>query len=149
MIYPSSFYYAPININHPLKLGNFSVNHSDQVSDTASSHDANEASQESLTVELSLNTKAQTFTQSGTGVLDAFVSGLANALNIELNIKNYEEISIGQTSDTQALSIVQLESSLFKKPIYGVGLSKSTTKAALESIVCAMNRGIQLYQIDI
>lgn len=110
---------------------------------------SNEHGRELIDATLTINGHEVIINSDGSGPLDAFINGLNRKLNLDLNICIFEESSIGYTSDTQALCMVTLGSNYFTHHVYGFGLHSSTTKAGLNAIVCALNRGLLIYNVDL
>ena len=75
----------------------------------------------------------------GSGPIDAFVEGLVNTLNEPLTVIDYQEYSLNEGSEAQAICILSISDDKQNK-YYGVGISQNTTTAAFKSIIAAINR---------
>lgn len=75
----------------------------------------------------------------GSGPIDAFIEGLVQTLNEPLNVVDYQEYSLTEGSEAQAICILALTDEQQNKH-YGVGISQNTTTAAFQSIIAATNR---------
>ncbi|MBL4680736.1 MAG: 2-isopropylmalate synthase [Pseudomonadales bacterium] len=75
----------------------------------------------------------------GSGPIDAFIAGLVETLNEPLNVFDYQEYSLNEGSEAQAICILAITDDKSNKS-YGVGISQNTTTAAFEAIVAAINR---------
>ncbi|MFT7092036.1 MAG: 2-isopropylmalate synthase [Candidatus Azotimanducaceae bacterium] len=76
---------------------------------------------------------------TGSGPIDAFVAAMVETLNEPLNVMDYQEYSLNEGSEAQAICILSISDDAQSK-FYGVGISQNTTTAALKSIVAAINR---------
>jgi 2-isopropylmalate synthase len=76
---------------------------------------------------------------SGSGPIEAFVNAMVETLNEPLNVIDYQEYSLKEGSEAQAISILAINDEDGNK-YYGVGISQNTTTAAFKSIVAAINR---------
>tara|TARA_B100000676_G_scaffold76699_1_gene76247 strand:+ start:430 stop:2142 length:1713 start_codon:yes stop_codon:yes gene_type:complete len=76
---------------------------------------------------------------SGSGPIDAFVDGLAQALNEPLNVSEYQEYALNEGKEAQAICILAITDEKTNR-YYGVGISQNTTTAAFRSIIAAVNR---------
>ena len=75
----------------------------------------------------------------GSGPIDAFVEGLVNTLNEPLRVVDYQEYSLNECSEAQAICILSI-SDYKQNKYYGVGIRHNTTTAAFKSIIAAINR---------
>ena len=82
-----------------------------------------------------------TLQASGSGPLDACVHALTETFGLAYDIKDYSEHSMESGSGSAAAAYI-----LAKKPngdeLFGVGKSKSITKASLMALVAAINRSL-------
>jgi 2-isopropylmalate synthase len=125
-----------VDVSSLIKLNSFNIT-------------SDENGHETIDATLHIRNKEVNVKSTGRGALEAFVNGLNNKLKLDLNISLFEENSIGYTSDTQALCMISLGSNSFSQNVYGFGLNNSTTKAGLNAVICALNRGIAIYDINI
>ena len=75
----------------------------------------------------------------GSGPIDAFVDGLVSTLNESFNVADYQEYSLKEGKEAQAICILAISDEDTNK-YYGVGISQNTTTAAFKSILAATNR---------
>jgi len=80
---------------------------------------------------------------NGNGPLDACVHVLTEAFGLAFDIKDYQEHALETGSDSEAAAYI-----LAKKPdgneLFGVGRSKSITKASILALVAAINRSLSV-----
>ena len=76
---------------------------------------------------------------TGSGPIDAFVAAMVETLNEPLNVMDYQEYSLNEGSQAQAICILSISDDSQNK-FYGVGISQNTTTAAFNSIIAAINR---------
>jgi 2-isopropylmalate synthase len=75
----------------------------------------------------------------GSGPIDAFIAAMVETLNEPLNVLDYQEYSLNEGSEAQAICILSIADEDQNK-FYGVGISQNTTTAAFKSIIAAINR---------
>lgn len=75
----------------------------------------------------------------GSGPIDAFIAAMVSTLNEPLNVVDYQEYSLNEGSEAQAICIITIVDEQQQR-FYGVGLSQNTTTAAFGSIIAAVNR---------
>lgn len=75
----------------------------------------------------------------GSGPIDAFIAAMVETLNEPLNVMDYQEYSLNEGSEAQAICILSISDDDQNK-FYGVGISQNTTTAAFKSIIAAINR---------
>jgi 2-isopropylmalate synthase len=85
--------------------------------------------------------KEHTIEGEGNGPLDACVHVLTETFGLHYDIKDYNEHAMESGSDSSAAAYI-----LAQKPngdeLYGVGTSKSITKASIMALVAAINRSL-------
>ena len=74
------------------------------------------------------------------GPIDAVKRGLAEALNIDIKILDYEEHALQSGSNSQAAAYIHLLDSDTGHVTYGVGVSSNITRASVRAIFSAVNR---------
>ena len=83
----------------------------------------------------------KTVQATGNGPLDACVQMLTQTFGLAYDIKDYNEHSMEAGSGSSAAAYI-----LAKRPngeeLYGVGKSKSITKASIQALVAAINRSL-------
>ena len=91
---------------------------------------------------VSFNGQRHTIVGDGNGPLDAVVHALTEELGLAYDIKDYQEHAMEAGSDSSAAAYI-----LAKTPdgteLFGVGQSKSITKASIFGLIAAINRGLQ------
>ena len=84
----------------------------------------------------------RTMEAEGNGPMDACVHALTETFGLAYDIKDYQEHAMESGSDSSAAAYI-----LAKKPdgaeLFGVGQSKSITKASIFALVAAINRSLQ------
>lgn len=75
----------------------------------------------------------------GSGPIDAFIAAMVETLNEPLNVMDYQEYSLNEGSEAQAICILSIADEQENK-FYGVGISQNTTVAAFKAILAAINR---------
>ena len=75
----------------------------------------------------------------GSGPIDAFIAAMVETLNEPLNVVDYQEYSLNEGSEAQAICILSISDDAAKK-FYGIGISQNTTVAAFKAILAAINR---------
>ena len=74
----------------------------------------------------------------GTGSLDAFVTGLRLALDLDLRVLDYHEHSKGSGADATAVAYIEM--AIDGKELWGCGLHTDITSASMRAIISAINR---------
>lgn len=80
------------------------------------------------------------FEAIGNGPIDAVKRGLAESLNIDIKILDYEEHALQSGSNSQAAAYIHLLDSDTGHVTYGVGVSSNITRASVRAIFSAINR---------
>ncbi|MCD8161173.1 MAG: 2-isopropylmalate synthase [Clostridiales bacterium] len=78
-------------------------------------------------------------TGEGNGPIDAFFNAIKNERMSRYHFIDYKEHAIGQGSDAQAVSYIQLRT-LDGQDVFGVGIDHNTSMASIKAILCAVNR---------
>ncbi len=89
--------------------------------------------------EIQSGTKIHQLSGEGNGP----ISAILNALDLPIDVLNYEEKSIGHGANAQALAIVELQAQGVSSSAYGVGIHDNIVTASIEAILSAINRLIQ------
>ncbi|HSM84090.1 MAG TPA: 2-isopropylmalate synthase [Nodosilinea sp.] len=92
------------------------------------------------TISTTVECDARVLTRAGcgNGPIDAFV----NALDLGIRIHSYEEKSIGQGSDADAIALIEIAADWRSGTIHGVGIHSSIVTASLLAVLSAVNRGL-------
>lgn len=89
-------------------------------------------------IELTLECEGKTmaFTGQGNGPIDAVLHALA----VPVQVRNYEERSIGKGSDVQAIAIVELVLAGDPSATFGVGIHANIVTSSILALVSGINR---------
>jgi len=82
----------------------------------------------------------KSFEAIGNGPIDAVKRGLAEALDLDIKILDYEEHALQSGSNSQAAAYIHLLDSNTGHVTYGVGVSSNITRASVRAIFSAINR---------
>ncbi len=74
----------------------------------------------------------------GSGSLDAFVTGLRDALELDLRVLDYHEHSKG--SGVDAIAVAYIEMAIEGLELWGCGMHTDITTASMRAIISAINR---------
>ncbi|MEP2380450.1 2-isopropylmalate synthase, partial [Parasphingorhabdus sp.] len=75
----------------------------------------------------------------GNGLISSVVDGLSSALNVSLEIIDYQEHALGSGKDAQAAAYVECRTNDGKE-FYGVGINSDVARASVEALLSAVNR---------
>ncbi|CAH6719647.1 2-isopropylmalate synthase 2, mitochondrial [[Candida] jaroonii] len=114
-----------INDKYPYKLIDYSL---------SSSKDKNR----SISVDLEVDGKSTTINGSGNGPISAFINAIKNNLSIDLDVKNYHEHSLGDSSNSKAATYIEVSVD-GKDKIWGVGINEDVSFASFLSLVSILN----------
>lgn len=84
--------------------------------------------------------KERFFEAVGNGPIDAVKRGLAQVLDLDIKILDYEEHALQSGSNSQAAAYIHLLDSNTGQVTYGVGVSSNITRASVRAIFSAINR---------
>ena len=73
----------------------------------------------------------------GNGRLDAVTNALKKYFDVQFTLTTYEQHSIGEKSDAQALSYVGIEKA--GKSYWGAGINEDIIRSSIEALVSALN----------
>lgn len=82
----------------------------------------------------------KSFEAVGNGPIDAVKRGLAEELDINIKILDYEEHALQSGSNSQAAAYIHLLDANTGSVTYGVGVSSNITRASVRAIFSAVNR---------
>jgi 2-isopropylmalate synthase len=91
-----------------------------------------------ISAEIEISQNLQTVYGQGNGPIDAFL----NALSLGVHIHAYEERSLDQGSDAEAIAYIELAGDWIQGSLYGVGIHVNTVTASLLAMLSAVNRAI-------
>ena len=104
--------------------------------------ESKESDSERYRFEFSFKGDQRTMEAEGNGPMDACVHALTETFGLAYDIKDYQEHAMESGSDSSAAAYI-----LAKKPdgaeLFGVGQSKSITKASIFALVAAINRSLR------
>jgi 2-isopropylmalate synthase len=90
-----------------------------------------------LTLELA--GQAHTLTGAGNGPIDAAVHALSR-LGINLQVRSYEERSMGKGGDAKACAFMEVSQSDGERECYGVSMDANIVTASIKALISAANR---------
>lgn len=93
-----------------------------------------------VTVVYTNNGVEKSFEAIGNGPIDAVKRGLAEELNVDIKILDYEEHALQSGSNSQAAAYIHLLDVNTGSVTYGVGVSSNITRASVRAIFSAINR---------
>ena len=91
-----------------------------------------------LTADVKIDGRTFRLSGSGTGPIDAFVDGLAEATGTSIRVLDYHEHAIGQGAHVQAVSYLELR--VGEQTVFGVGVDTDIISASLKAIQCGFQR---------
>ena len=91
-----------------------------------------------LTADVKIDDRTFRLSGSGTGPIDAFVDGLAEATGTSIRVLDYHEHAIGQGAHVQAVSYLELR--VGEQTVFGVGVDTDIISASLKAIQCGFER---------
>ncbi len=94
----------------------------------------------SVTVQYTNRGEERTFQAVGNGPIDAVRRGIAEELNIDIKVLDYEEHALQSGSNSQAAAYIHLLDGDTGRVTYGVGVSSNITRASVRAIFSAINR---------
>lgn len=93
---------------------------------------------------LQIGGQEQSVTGEGNGPVDAVV----NALSLPIDVRNFEERSMGQGSNAKAIAFVEIGVKDGSK-LWGVGIHENTTTASVLAVLGGVNRAARQGKLDI
>ena len=103
------------------------------------------AGRESFNAQLDYFDKEIAISGQGDGVLDAFVEGLKQAINIDFEIMEYGEHALGQGADAEAVTYIQLKCE--GRRYTGVAISKDIISSSLDAFMGAASQLLDEQQV--
>ena len=88
---------------------------------------------------VSQNGKAHTLTGQGNGPIDAAICALSQ-LGIVLQVRSYEERSMGKGGDAKACAFVEVTQAGGERESYGVGMDANIVTASIQALISGANR---------
>ncbi|MBB1489162.1 2-isopropylmalate synthase [Oceanospirillum sediminis] len=74
----------------------------------------------------------------GAGIISALVNGIKHAFDIEINIKDYSEHTLGLSTQSRAITYVEIQSRT-EQSFYGVSIDADSLKAVLQATLNAVS----------
>ena len=92
-------------------------------------------------IRLTVEAKGQTHVLSGegNGPIDAAIHALQQS-GIKLNVRSYEERSMGKGGDAKACSFVEVTQNGSERECYGVGMDANIVTASIKALISGLNR---------
>ncbi|KAA8733321.1 2-isopropylmalate synthase [Acinetobacter qingfengensis] len=100
---------------------------------------------QSVEVEVKAGDDIRQLSGQGTGP----ISAILNALDLPVDVLNYEEKSIGHGADAKALAMIELQVHGQTVSGFGVGIHDNIVTASIEAILACINRLIQKNALDV
>lgn len=82
----------------------------------------------------------KSFEAVGNGPIDAVRRGIAENLNLDIKVLDYEEHALQSGSNSQAAAYIHMLDADTGRVTYGVGVSSNITRASVRAIFSALNR---------
>ena len=101
-------------------------------------HTSDKCKRTLLTADVKIDDRTFRLSGSGTGPIDAFVDGLAEATGTSIRVLDYHEHAIGQGAHVQAVSYLELR--VGEQTVFGVGVDTDIISASLKAIQCGFQR---------
>ena len=99
-----------------------------------------EKQKQMISAQLQIGDEIKVIYGCGNGPIDAFL----NALDLGVRIHSYEERSLYQGSDAEAIAYIELAGDfIIQGALYGVGIHVNTVTASLLAILSAVNRAMR------
>ena len=92
-------------------------------------------------IRLTVESKGQTHVLSGegNGPIDAAIHALQQS-GIKLNVRSYEERSMGKGGDAKACAFVEVTQNGSERECYGIGLDANIVTASIKALISGLNR---------
>lgn len=81
----------------------------------------------------------------GAGIIGALVNGIKHAFDIEINIKDYSEHTLGLSTESRAVTYVEIQSNA-EQSFYGVSINGDSLKALLQATLNAVGCFLEQYE---
>ncbi len=91
-----------------------------------------------LAADVVIGSRSLSIQGAGTGPIDAFVQGLADATGENLRVLDYHEHAIGSGANAQAVAYLELR--VGQQTLFGVGIDANIVSASLKAIVSGLQR---------
>ncbi|MEO1401988.1 MAG: 2-isopropylmalate synthase [Cyanobacteria bacterium J06635_1] len=91
-----------------------------------------------IEADIVLNGQPLVISGAGNGPIDALVNGLAQALDLEIQVQHYEEKALEQGSWASAIALLEL--TIPDHTCHGVGIHENIVTASLLAVISAVNR---------
>jgi 2-isopropylmalate synthase len=91
-----------------------------------------------LAADVVVGSRSLSIQGAGTGPIDAFVAGLAQATGESLRVLDYHEHAIGSGANAQAVAYLELR--VGQQTLFGVGIDANIVSASLKAIVSGLQR---------
>ncbi|HCE1981214.1 TPA: 2-isopropylmalate synthase [Vibrio parahaemolyticus] len=81
----------------------------------------------------------------GSGIMSALVNGIKQAFDIDINIKDYSEHTLGLRTESRAVTYVEIQSNL-QRSYFGVSINSDSLKALLQATLNAVCSFLDQYE---
>jgi 2-isopropylmalate synthase len=98
-----------------------------------------------LAADVVLGDRSLSIEGAGTGPIDAFVCGLAEATGESLRVLDYHEHAIGSGANAQAVAYLELR--VGQQTLFGVGIDANIVSASLKAIVSGLLRARKVREL--
>lgn len=92
----------------------------------------------SITVDLEVDKVKTSISGVGNGPISAFINAIKNDLNINIDVKNYHEHSLGNDSNSKAATYIEVSVDKGSN-IWGVGINEDVSFASFLSLISILN----------
>ncbi|RKP29106.1 2-isopropylmalate synthase [Metschnikowia bicuspidata] len=96
------------------------------------------AGKREITIELQINGETRKLGGSGNGPISAFSNAILSDLGIQIDVKHYHEHSLGEDSNSQAVTYIGAVTS-HGEIVWGVGIHEDVSQASFLSLVSILN----------
>lgn len=108
-------------------------------------HLSDDNGKQNIQVELKVGDEIRQLSGEGNGP----ISAILNALDLPVDVLNYEEKSMGHGADAKALAIIELQVHGNAASGFGVGIHDNIVTASIEAILACINRLVQKDALEI
>ena len=104
-----------------------------------SSYDSSSSEESSIEATIRVDREEHTIAGTGNGPLSAFKTALADGLDLQLKLVDYQEHAVGTGADATAAAYVEIEAA-DRTVHWGVGVHPNIVTASFHALVSAINR---------
>lgn len=118
-------YYMDASATYPYQIITYSIT-------------STKAGKREITIELQINGETRKLGGSGNGPISAFSNAILSELGIQIDVKHYHEHSLGEDSNSQAVTYIGAVTS-HAEIVWGVGIHEDVSQASFLSLVSIIN----------